>query len=675
VTTPGFFELYASARPALPAGSYTAGSSQKLVAQTPHDGPATVPVDDTQFHFDIVAPRYVMPPDQILSTFPPATSQGDWRERLPQIVLKRRTLPWERNPDPAVLPENAPPWLALVVLADGEGRLSTDIDVAQCVTPGITLDDEADVPRGKYLEVTKDIVEKVFPCRDELDLLCHVRRVDLSDTELALGDDDGYLAVILSNRLPQPAAPKTKDADATPLKYTAYLINLEKQLDKLLPTEPNPMFSFNALETTAYINPDFLAPAPNATLDQIAIGLGPGVQQFAKGKVAGKTKKVAQGPVQQSSDLISYGTGKGIETAAGSWAMGPAKSGSVISQDLTVASGYKAGINEGILVTLMPVYRFPVLVSWEFTCTGEGGFERLMNALDVGLLGTVDEPTTDTANPARPEVASTGHIALSHLTRRGESNTIWYRGPLSPQPTVRTVASGGALPLAHTAEQLRKLVPDGREDISLAALFEIGRLLTLNKPMLVASLMSWRADLFGAARARELADALAASIAASIGVSAAGGRNSLEDLLRQHVVQPLAGLPPDKLGPVAGSATSARVPAELAGLAASAVLNGLGAGPKVVSASGKAYGVDGLTAVPVTVGQAPTIAASQDKLALADLQRNLNARLDQLMTSTLKASVIATRAADQKRRRGEDALDQLIAEAEACAADADESED
>ena len=99
---------------------------RQLVAQTPHDGDATVPVDDTEFHLDIVAPRYVMPPDQILSTFPPATAEGDWRERLPQIVLKRRTLPWERNPtfNPVEDPETAPPWLALVVLADGEGRLS-----------------------------------------------------------------------------------------------------------------------------------------------------------------------------------------------------------------------------------------------------------------------------------------------------------------------------------------------------------------------------------------------------------------------------------------------------------------------------------------------------------------------------------------------------------------------
>jgi hypothetical protein len=660
VSTPGFFELYPDARPALPAGSYTAGGSQQLVVQTPHNGDQTIPVDDTEFHFDIVAPRYVMPPDQILSTFPPATSQGDWRERLPQIVLKRRTLPWERNPDQTVLPENAPPWLALVVLADGEGRLSTDVDVAQCVTSDVHLDDEADVPRGKYLEVTKDIVEKVFPCQDELDLLCHVRKVDLADTELALGDDDGYLAVVIANRLPQPAAPKTADADATPLKYTAYLINLEEQLRKLLPTEPNPVFAFNALEATKFINLDFLAPAPNATLDELAMGIGPGVQQFAKGKTAGQTQTLTQIDTVVSNELIAYGTGKGVESAAAAWATGPVKAGAVVSQDLAIASGFKAALNDGLLVALSPVYRFPVLVSWDFICTGEGGFERLMNNLDVGLLGTVEETTS----AATPEVASTGHVALSHLTRRGEDNKVWFRGPLSPQPTVRTMPSGGVLPLADTADQLRRLVPDGREDISLAALFEIGRLLTLNKPMLVASLMSWRAELFGAARARELADALASSFAGIIGVSAAGGRNPLEDLLRQKVVLPLADLPPDRLAPVARTVTAARLPIDLIDFSPAAVLAGLGADPKVMAETGKTFGVDGLAAVPVTVAAANPSSAAQDKLAMAALRRALNTRLDQLMLSTLKATVAAPKAADQKRRRGADALDKLIAEAQ-----------
>ena len=55
----------------------------------------------------------------------------------------------------------------------------------------------------------------MFPTKDELPLLSHVRRVDLNDTELALGDDDGWMAVVLSNRLPQPG-----------VRYQACLISL-----------------------------------------------------------------------------------------------------------------------------------------------------------------------------------------------------------------------------------------------------------------------------------------------------------------------------------------------------------------------------------------------------------------------------------------------------------------
>ena len=53
-------------------------------------------------------------------------------------------------------------------------------------------------------------------------MLCHLREVDLADTELALGDDDGYMAVVLGNRLPQPG-----------VKYLACLVNLEGQYGRL----------------------------------------------------------------------------------------------------------------------------------------------------------------------------------------------------------------------------------------------------------------------------------------------------------------------------------------------------------------------------------------------------------------------------------------------------------
>jgi hypothetical protein len=161
VPAPGFFEIYPSARPPLPAGTYTATSNMQLQSAPPH-GDGAIPVDDSTFRIHIDSPRYVLPPSQVLSTFPPAGALGDWRERLPQIVLKQRTLPWERNPDPAQAFETAPPWLALVVLADGEGHLSPDVDVAQCVTPGVDLGADADAPKGKYLEVNENIVKKVL---------------------------------------------------------------------------------------------------------------------------------------------------------------------------------------------------------------------------------------------------------------------------------------------------------------------------------------------------------------------------------------------------------------------------------------------------------------------------------------------------------------------------------
>jgi hypothetical protein len=659
MTTPGFFELYPSARPALPAGSYTASSTSALSASPPAGADGTIPVDDTQFSVHVDAPRYVMPPDQILSTFPPAGSQGDWRERLPQIVLKRRTLPWERNPEPGQQPETAPPWLALIVLSEGEGLLSIDVDVSQCVTPGVDLGPDADVATGKYLEVSQDVIDAVFPCQDELDLLCHVRKVDLSDTELALGDDDGYLAVVIANRLPQPAPPVAPGGDPQPRKYTAYLINLEEQTTKLPATEPEPVFQFDA--TLQFTDANYQVKAPNASLDQIAMQLGPGAREQAP--LPGAERAIA--PLAGGTELIAYGTGKGLETAASSWATGPVKTSAKSSGDLAVASGYKLGLNQGVVVLTEQRVRFPVLVSWDFTCTGDGGFERLMSKLDVGLLGTLD---TDQPAPL-PEVALTGHVALSHRSRHGDPARSWYRGPLGPQPTVRAAPVDIVLTMAHVSDQLRKVVPDGREDISLAAMFEIGRLLTLSKPTLVAAMMDWRRELFGAARARELADLLTGDLLAGIGTSIIGGRSALESLVRTHLVGAFTAAAPGALAPSAQLVTAARVPEDLQGLTGPAFLQGLGADPQTVYAATRQSGPEGLGQVPLATAPASGGPVSADRLAMARLNNHLSDRVDALTADSLKLVPApapgAAAAAGQPSRPAQrkDGLDRLIEQA------------
>ncbi len=641
MTTPGYFEIYPEARPGLPAGSYLASTASTVSAAPPNGADGTIPVDGTQFRLHIDAPRYVMPPDQVLSTFPPAGSQGDWRDRLPQIVLKRRTLPWERNPEPGQLPETAPPWLALVVLAEGEGLLSPDTDVAQCVTPGVNLGPDADVARGQYLEVSRDVIASVFPCQDELGLLCHIRKVDLSDTELALGDDDGYLAVVLANRLPQPAPPAAPGGDPQTRKYTAYLINLEGQIPSLLATEPDPAFEFDP--TLVVADQRYLAKAPDATLDQIAMQLGPGAQ--AHGSGAGEAAVSAA--VAADTGLVPYGTGKGLETAAGSWATGPVKAGARTSADLSVAGGFRAGLIQGNVVPAPDRPRFPVLVSWDFTCTGTGGFGQLMHDLDVGLLGTLGAGQP----PPVPEVALTGHVALPQRTRHGDPARCWYRGPLSPQPTVRTGSVDGVLTLAHTGDQLRKVVPDGREDLSQAAMFEIGRLLALSKPTLVAALMDWRRELFGAARARDLADLLAGELLTGIGADAIGGRPSLEALIRTHIVGAFTSAGPAALAPAAREVTAARVPGDLAALTAEAVLAGLGADPASARAATRISGPEGLGTLPVTVAAAAAAPVSGDQAALSRLGSYLSDRVTRLTVDALKVAEPA------------DSLDRLIGQA------------
>ena len=129
----GTFVLHSMANPPLKAADYTLSGQVSL---TKPGGESVGAVEEQQAHLRVTAPRFQLPPEQMLSTFPPANSEGAYESRLPQIVLKRRTLPWEREPAPG---DTTTPWLALVVIAEGEGTLSGDTPVADCVTPGVVL--------------------------------------------------------------------------------------------------------------------------------------------------------------------------------------------------------------------------------------------------------------------------------------------------------------------------------------------------------------------------------------------------------------------------------------------------------------------------------------------------------------------------------------------------------
>lgn len=526
----GHFVLHSNFVPTLTAGRYTLKSE--------HTGlPFTVAPETTHVH--VAAPRYTMPTEQILSSFPPANAEGAFGDRLPQIVLKRRTLPWERNPVPSADPSpDGTPWLALVVVAEGEASLSTATPVADCVTPGTTLHqpDDRDVEQGLYLAVTESVVKKIFPTRQDLPLLTHVREVDVADTELANGDDDGWLAVVLANRLPVFDA-----ANGKPVRYMACLVNVEGQLDALPPPVP-------AVETFTW------APAQDwSVLSEIGPRLHPDVMVMGQAKVdaarlpakalnaqrpadvapkAGGAAVAAGGTTLPMQGALDGGQVLGQPAVSTQWgaAAGAKRVGrqatALVSQAAldpdaqrlvrdTMGLGFRFPIEQYAPLILEKVLRFPVLAHWSFTTSEGATFETLMQDLDVGLLGTQPpEPTREPGQPQPaprpqnlPEVVATGHVGLAHRARRGDAVSAWYRGPCVPFPTPRNGGEGSSatqpLPLAHAADQLRRVVPDGREDLTLASAFEIGRLLALSQLSVVSALLRFREEQFGAGRVRE----------------------------------------------------------------------------------------------------------------------------------------------------------------------------
>lgn len=471
---PGTFTLHSNAVPPLPAGSYVTHLTQTISA------PGASPEQETS-HFEVTAPRFALTPDQILSTFPPNQAEGAFSARLPHIVLKRRTLPWERELDGknarSTLPREIP-WLALVVLADSECQFKSGKPIAECVTPGVVLEGRNDVVVGNAIVVTDRVVTQVFPTKAELSLLAHVRNVDLSDTELALGDDDGWLAVVMANRLPQPG-----------VRYRACLISIEGQYEVL---------------------PDTVVPEDRDAM------------MFA-------AKTVYENEARQA-DSIAYThaskTGARSLTVADGWSTKKAAAAAASSGDSQSAQarlftgpilGTMHAVDMAIIDPVATLYTFPVLAHWQFTCTGAGDFQSLVQNLDVGMTGTLPRelPPVQAGQkphppPSRdpPVVVDTGHIALEHVSRNGDPGTVWYRGPLVPRPTRRDQPDAqGLLPLLHASDQARRVGPDGRENLSLAAAFEIGRLLALAEPSVVAALLNWRKEMLEQDRRAELLDA------------------------------------------------------------------------------------------------------------------------------------------------------------------------
>ena len=221
----GSIRLLDSATPTLEAGLYRLTSALVVQQKDPSQNVSDIaaPPADTM-HFEVVGPRFTVDRADIGDRYPTPDSKGAFSDRLPHIALDRRTLPWERAT------ADGTPWLALLVFAADEAKLSTPgalstLVPATVVTALQGLEPFADDPTVAVV-LANDLptFRSALPTKQDVKLLAHIRQVNLADTALAGQDDDGIFAIVTANRLPVSSS-----TDGT--SYLACLVSLEGRDD------------------------------------------------------------------------------------------------------------------------------------------------------------------------------------------------------------------------------------------------------------------------------------------------------------------------------------------------------------------------------------------------------------------------------------------------------------
>lgn len=477
---PGEVIFHAACRPALEAGAYELRVQQELLRRSAADGqPAGARIDlggqplpgERRYPFAVDAPRFTLDGSLIHAVFPPTNGRGAYVSRLPMIVLRRRTLPWERT---LAAPAAGAPWLAVLLFEDGEVTTISPCTVGDVLGgTGLARPAKLALPAQDVgtraqpciaIDVPLALFREIAPMASEVPLLCHVRQVNTQDKELLGMDDDGWFAVVVGNRIPEPGK-----------KYVACLVSLEGA-EVYLPTAEEAA-ELTADDRGGSIRDRYAAHAAGLLKD--AVFADPHIDRGAVERSVVDAMVKADSAYSVLAPTASSSTsGKTSAVRDAAW------------------STVRPDKGPPLVVQLQPdTLRLFCLAQWTFECLEGGDFEAIMQALPrnggVAMLGmppALAQAPGGTGAAAWRAALDTGHVPLEHQTREGERTIAWYRGPLTPVGVARS-AEGPF----HTADQARRVDPQtGLENLGYAAAFEIGRLLALGDPRFALDLLRWR---------------------------------------------------------------------------------------------------------------------------------------------------------------------------------------
>ncbi|XWK89072.1 MAG: hypothetical protein U7127_03095 [Phormidium sp.] len=130
--------------------------------------------------------------------------------------------------------------------------------------------------------------------------------------------------------------------------------------------------------------------------------------------------------------------------------------------------------------------RLVSLASWSFACIdSKHNFAALLEKLDRNP-DTLRLPSRNNSNV--DNYLNLGYVPLAHALRQGDKTVSWYHSPLSPGKNPERLLG----PVATADALLRYDSNSGLFDVSYAAAWELGRMLTLNNQNLAVELFNWK---------------------------------------------------------------------------------------------------------------------------------------------------------------------------------------
>lgn len=539
--------------PAMDAGDYELKVKQVLT-----DGDGNTATYDKTLAFSVLGDRFALTPNQVHSVFPPANGLGEYGGVLPHIILKRSTLPWERD---AQENNETPPWLALLVFdpeelevmaedapAPPQARLEAQTgysqEVKDLMTGGFTAKagfsaaqkgwggigletGQMEDDRVSVIFVKKKNLIPLLPTLDDLTQLAHVRRGT---------DDQGKLleeerAVILGKRLPQPGG-----------ESVVHLVSLENRYSKdgnfnfhqagdeeVVPLISLYSWSFASISRKhtfrgllLHLNQKSVFRVPDST----DLDLDMSRQHVMTSKLRAQFAQVGY-PL--SEDGATQNTDRSRrEIILNDYHFLIGNSGKVYDQggyflfQMETITGNAAP--EAIIAAIRAKdYTIPLntvidelpaaQTHWwlEDTGTGRNYFVRHeggnIEALQLELDHAPVLRLPETGNPVADRFLHQGYVPMPHYPRQGGKTVSWYRGPLTTSEK-RTATLDRNIFAVNTSDELVLYHTDvGLFDVTYAAAWELGRLLALRSKRFSVGLHRWRRTHARAAVQAELHEA------------------------------------------------------------------------------------------------------------------------------------------------------------------------